>query len=69
MGSINIGRIVLGGLIAGPILFLSEVLFFLIFSADVQQQAANHNFMPLDGGKAIMLIAYVFGVAISAIWV
>ncbi len=71
MGSINTGRVVLGGVLAGAIIILAEMLFFGMFLVSMQQVADNHNFNFVGGGgvQAIILLAYVFGVSICAIWV
>ncbi len=68
MGSINTKRVVLGGLLAGVIVLVSQRIFFQIFRDAIRQQLENHNFM-LGGTNNIIILAVLTLVAgIVVIW-
>jgi hypothetical protein len=67
MGKINIGRVLLGGLVAGIVLNIGEyILNDKVFGAQMKEYLAKHNF-PTPGGNAIAVavaMTFVLGVVI-----
>ncbi len=68
MGSINTGRVVLGGLLAGVIAIVSEAIFFRIFFSDIQELFETHNFAARGTALWMPVTAVVFLLTIIAIW-
>jgi len=67
MGKINIGRVLLGGLVAGIVLNIGEYLLNdKVFGAQMKEYFARHNF-PTPGGNAIavaVVMVFVLGIVI-----
>ncbi len=67
MGKINIGRVLLGGLVAGIVLNIGEyILNDKVFGAQMKEYLAKHNF-PTPGGNAIAIavaMTFVLGIVI-----
>jgi hypothetical protein len=69
MGKINMGRVILGGLVAGLIINASEyVLNMVVFGADMQAALTRANLsMPTNAGFVCMAAITVV-VGIATIW-
>jgi hypothetical protein len=69
MGKINIGRVLLGGLVAGVILNIGEyILNDKVLGAQMKEYFAKHNF-PTPGGNAIavaVVMTFILGIVIVA---
>ena len=67
MGKINIGRVLLGGLVAGIVLNIGEyILNDKVFGSQMKEYLAKHNF-PTPGGSAIavaVVMTFVLGIVI-----
>src|SRR5882672_12348651 len=67
MGKINVGRVLLGGLVAGIVLNIGEYLLNdKVFGAQMKAEMARHNY-PMPGGNAIVVavvMTFVLGLVI-----
>jgi hypothetical protein len=67
MGKINVGRVLLGGLVAGIVLNIGEYLLNdKVFGAQMKAEMARHNY-PMPGGNAIVIavvMTFVLGIVI-----
>jgi hypothetical protein len=70
MGKINMGRVLMGGLIAGLIINISEfVLNTMVLDADWKAAMARMNLPPMEGmGMMVMFIIAAFVLGIATIW-
>jgi hypothetical protein len=69
MARINVGRVLLGGLLAGLIVNISEALLNLyVVQADMNAAMLSLN-RPVVGGQTIMtFVVLTFGLGIAAVW-
>lgn len=66
MGGINVGRWILGGLLAGVIINVFEFAGHMIFFEQWEAAARAHN-LPTEGGTAVyVLMGFIAGLA--AVW-
>ena len=67
MGKINVGRVLLGGLVAGIVLNIGEYLLNdKVFGAQMKAEMARHNY-PMPGGNAIVIavvMTFLLGIVI-----
>lgn len=66
MGNINVGRVLLGGLLAGLVVNISETVLNLFVVAQGMEDALKARNLPPVGGAAIggfVLLAFLLGIA------
>ena len=66
MGKINVGRVILGGLLAGLVVNISETVLNLFVIAQGMEEALKARNLPPVGGGAIagfVLLAFLLGIA------
>ena len=69
MGGINLGRVILGGLVAGLILNIGESVLNLVFLGNEWEQALRAiNKSPVGGGAVGIMVVLGFGLGITAVW-
>jgi hypothetical protein len=71
MGKINATRVLLGGLLAGVVINVSEAFWYgVVFMKDMQDAMAAIN-KPMDtgGGFMAIMLAWGFMIGILAVWV
>lgn len=69
MTGINLGRVLLGGLVAGLVINAGEFVFnTLIFADRIQGEVSRLAGHPVTGGRATALLAIQFGLGIGAVW-
>ena len=68
MNNINMGRVLLGGLLAGLVLNIGEfVLNTKVLASQMEQFAIKHNFPPQPAGSAIavaVVLTFVMGIVL-----
>jgi len=70
MGSINMGRVVIGGLVAGLVINISEfVLNGVVLGADMNNALKALNRPPVDGTMIMWFVLLAFGIGFMAVWV
>jgi hypothetical protein len=70
MGSINMGRVVIGGLVAGLVINISEfVLNGVVLGADMNNALKALNRPPVDGSMIMWFVLLAFGIGFMAVWV
>jgi hypothetical protein len=70
MSSINMGRVVVGGLVAGLLINVSEfVLNAVVLADDMNAAMAALNRPPIDNGMIVWFVLLAFGIGIMAVWV
>jgi hypothetical protein len=70
MSSINMGRVVVGGLVAGLLINVSEfVLNAVVLAEDMNAAMAALNRPPIDNGMIVWFVLLAFGIGIMAVWV
>ncbi len=70
MGSINMGRVVIGGLVAGLLINISEfILNGVVLAADMNAAMKALNRPPVDGSMIVWFVLLAFGIGIMAVWV
>jgi hypothetical protein len=70
MGSINMSRVVMGGLVAGLLINISEFLLNAVVLADDMTAAmAALNKPPVDNSMIVWFVILAFGIGIMAVWV
>ena len=70
MSSINMGRVVGGGLVAGLLINVSEfVLNTVVLAEDMNAAMAALNRPPIDNGMIVWFVLLAFGIGIMAVWV
>lgn len=70
MGTINMGRVILGGLLAGLVFNLGETVFNLFLFGDQMEAAMQRLGLPMPGGGAIavfVVMGFVGGIA--TVWI
>jgi hypothetical protein len=69
MGHINFGRVVLGGLLAGLVINISEaVLNGVVLGQEMNAMMAAMNKPPIDGSMVGLFILLGFGLGVVLIW-
>lgn len=69
MGQINIGRVIVGGLLAGLVINISETILNLFVVAAPMEAALKARNLPAVGGSAVgVFVLLCFGLGISLIW-
>src|SRR5438093_7540744 len=70
MSSINMGRVVVGGLVAGLLINVSEfVLNAVVLANDMNAAMAALNRPPVDNRMIVWFVLLAFGIGIMAVWV
>ena len=69
MGQMNVGRIVVGGLLAGLVINISETILNLFVVAAPMEEALKARNLPAIGGGAIgIFVLLCFALGISVVW-
>lgn len=69
MGRVNAGRVVLGGVLAGLIINLSEfVLNTYVLGADMAAAMKSMNRPPIDNQMIVWFVIAAFGLGIATVW-
>jgi hypothetical protein len=69
MGRINMGRVVVGGLLAGLVINVSEaILNGVVFADDMNAAMAALNRPPIDNRMIVWFVVLGFGLGIVAVW-
>jgi hypothetical protein len=69
MGHINFGRVVLGGLVAGLVINISEALLNGVVLADeMNAMMAAMNKPPINGSMVALFVLMGFGLGVVLIW-
>jgi hypothetical protein len=69
MGRINMGRVVVGGLLAGLLINVSEaILNGVLFGEENNAALAALNRPPMDNGMIVWFVILGFGLGIVAVW-
>jgi hypothetical protein len=70
MGSINMGRVVVGGLVAGVLINISEFLLnAVVLAQDMTDALKALNRPPVDNTMIVWFVVLAFGIGIMAVWV
>jgi pimeloyl-ACP methyl ester carboxylesterase len=70
MSSINMGRVVVGGLVAGLLINVSEfVLNAVVLAEDMNAAMAALNRPPIDNGMIVWFVLLAFGIGMMVVWV
>jgi peptidoglycan biosynthesis protein MviN/MurJ (putative lipid II flippase) len=66
---INTSKVILGGLVAGVVINISEyILNVPVFGAEVETIMAAHNIPPMGGGVIATFILLGFVVGVALVW-
>jgi hypothetical protein len=69
MGGINFGRVVLGGLLAGLIIDVSEFLLNgVVFARDMDEAMRRLNLPPVGASAIAIFVIFGFFLGIATIW-
>ena len=69
MGRINIARVILGGLVAGLVINISETILNLMVVAQAMENALRaRNLDPLGMGPIMGFVGFTFLMGIATIW-
>jgi hypothetical protein len=69
MGGINFGRVVLGGLLSGLVINISEFLLNgVVFAQDIDAAMRRLNLPPVGGNAIAIFVIFGFVLGIAAIW-
>ena len=69
MGHINLGRVVLGGLLAGLVIDISEALLNgVVFAEEMNAMMAAMNKPPINGSMVALFVLMGFGLGVVLIW-
>jgi hypothetical protein len=69
MGHINFGRVVLGGLLAGLVIDISEALLNgVVFAEEMNAMMVALNKPPIDGSMVGLFVLLGFGLGVVLIW-
>lgn len=69
MNNINLGRVLLGGLVAGVVLNIGEVLFNVVLFADQMKAFSDRLGVPEPGGNFIVVaVVLTFALGILIVW-
>jgi hypothetical protein len=69
VGRINIGRVVLGGLLAGVVINLGEtVLNLVVVAQEMEESLRARNLPPVGGGAIAGFVILAFLLGIATVW-
>lgn len=69
MGKINMGRVILGGLLAGLVINISEfILNTIVLMRDMEEALQALNLPPVGGGAIGVFVAQGFVMGIVTVW-
>ena len=69
MGSINVGRVILGGVVAGLVVNMGETILNVVVAAQAMEDALRARNLPPVGGSAIGgFVLLTFALGIVTIW-
>jgi hypothetical protein len=69
VGKINVGRVILGGLLAGLVINISETVLNLFVVAQPMEEALRaRNLPPLGTGPIAGFIIFAFIIGIATVW-
>ena len=69
MGHINFGRVILGGLLAGLLINISEfILNAVVFGEEMNAALAALNKPPMDNSMVIWFVVLGFGIGFMTVW-
>ena len=69
MGRINLGRVVIGGLLAGLLINIGEfILNGVLLAEDMSAAMAALNKPPIDNSMIVWFVLLAFGVGFMAVW-
>ena len=69
MGKINIGRVMAGGLLAGLVINIGEIILNGVLIADQMNAAvAARNLPPVGGREIVSFVVMCFGLGIATVW-
>ena len=69
MSKINIGRVMAGGLLAGLVINIGELLLNAVVMAEpMNQPIAARNLPPMGGREIASFVVMCFGLGIATIW-
>jgi hypothetical protein len=70
MNRINMGRVLIGGLLAGLILNIGEfILNGLVLAEEMNAAMAALNRPPVDNSMIMWFVLFVFGLGVMLVWV
>jgi hypothetical protein len=70
MGTINMGRVVVGGLLAGLLINVSEFLLnAVVFADDINAAMAALNRPAIGGSMIVWFVAIGFAIGVLLVWV
>ena len=70
MGKINLGRVLMGGLLAGLIINIGEfILNGVLLAEEMNAAMAALNKPPIDPGMIVWFVAFGFGLGLMLVWV
>jgi hypothetical protein len=70
MAQINTGRVVLGGLLAGVIINVSQIVANVwVFASQFEEITANLGVEPPGGAAIAVYVAFAFVLGIAAVWI
>ena len=70
MGRINLGRVLVGGLLAGVVINISEFLLNGVVFADAMNDAMKAmNKPPIDNSMIIWFVLLGFGIGFMTVWI
>jgi pimeloyl-ACP methyl ester carboxylesterase len=70
MGKINLGRVLMGGLLAGLIINIGEFIFNgLLFVEEMNAAMAALNKPPVDASMIVWFVVFGFGLGCMMVWV
>jgi hypothetical protein len=69
MNKINLGRVLIGGLLAGLIINIGEFIFnAVLFAEEMTAAMAALNRPPVDGSMIMWFVLFVFGLGFMLVW-
>ena len=69
MANINSGGVVVGGLVAGLVINISEyILNEPVLGAEMAAAMAAHNMPPIGGSAVALFLAYGFALGLALVW-
>ena len=69
MGKINLGRVILGGLVAGLIINISETILNVpVLGAQLEASLRSMNLPPVGGPQIAVFVVEAFALGIATVW-
>ena len=69
MGRINMGRVIVGGLLAGLLINISEfVLNMFVLEKDMEAAMKAMNLPPIDNSQIPFFVVFGFALGIATVW-